>query len=395
MTPNNRAILFLTSWYPVQSNPSHGIFVKNHALALSQYQNVIVAYAYSCDKGPYYKVEHRNVNQNLVEYFIRYPKSTAFLKSWQSFSKFKKAHRLLISHIAQKHVDVIAVQLNVIFPAAIVLPMYKRAFLGKHTIVEHWSGYLENDGNYKGIILKYFTKKCFSSAAKIWHVSEAQKESMKKHGLEGNYELIYNAVNTKIFTLRKGEPKRPQLLHVSSLVEKEKNISGTFKVFKKLQEQGLDFDIVIAGGSGAELDNARKLAEQLKIKNINFTGNLPPEKVSELMQASSALVLFSNYEGMPVVVLEAMSSGLPVIASNVGQLPQIIKNEFGVLVERGKEEQMTEALKKLLSAQYHFNSAAMHDFVIKHASYEAVGKQMNDYYKEVIALMSNTKGVKP
>jgi glycosyltransferase involved in cell wall biosynthesis len=391
MNQGNRAILFLTSWYPVQSNPSHGIFVRNHALALSQYQNVIVAYAYSCDKGPYYKVEHKNVNQNFTEYFVRYPKSSSLLKSWQSFSKFKKAHRLLISHIAQKHVDVVATQLNIIFPAAVVLPMYKRAFLGKHTIVEHWSGYLENDGNYKGFLLKYFTKKCFSSAAKIWHVSEAQKEAMKKHGLNGNFELLYNAVNTKIFALKRNEPERIKLLHVSSLVEKEKNISGTFRIFKKLQDDKLEFDIVIAGGDGHELDAAKKMAEQSGLNNITFTGSSAPERIAELMQESTALVLFSNYEGMPVVALEALSSGLPVFASKAGQLPFMIKDEFGVLVDIGNEEQMTEALKKLFSKQYHFNSSAMHDFVVKHASYEAVGKQMNEYYKDVIATMTNTK----
>ena len=392
MTASNRVILFLTSWYPVQSNPTHGIFVKNHALALSLYQNVIVAYAYSCDKGPYYKVEHKNVNQNMVEYIVRYPKSSAILKSWQSFSKFKKAHRLLISHIEQKHIDVIAVQLNIIFPVAVVLPMYKRAFLGKHTIAEHWSGYLESDGNYKGFLRKYFTKKCFSSVSKIWHVSEGQKESMKKHGLEGNYELLYNAVNTKIFDLKRNEPARVRLLHVSSLVEREKNISGTFRVFKKLQEQGFDFDIVIAGGEGKELDVAKKMAEQAKLKNINFSGNLSPEKVSELMQQSSALILFSNYEGMPVVALEALSCGLPVFASEVGQLPFFVKEDFGVIVKKNDEEALFKSLEKLIQKKYSFNSSAMREFVLKHASYEAVGKQMNDYYKEVITTMTNIKG---
>jgi glycosyltransferase involved in cell wall biosynthesis len=392
MTPSNRAILFLTSWYPVQSNPSHGIFIKNHALALSQYQNVIVAYAYSCDKGPYYKVEHRNVNQNLEEYIVRYPKSSSLLKAWQSFSKYKKAHRLLIKYIGQRHLDIIAVQLNVIFPAAIVLPMYKKAFLGKHTIVEHWSGYLENDGNYSGLILKYFTKKCFSSAAKIWYVSEAQKEAMKKHGLEGNYELLYNAVNTKLFSLKRNESTRIKLLHVSSLVEKEKNISGTFQILKALQDDKFDFDITIAGGSGHELASSKKLAEQMKLNNITFTGNISPEKISELMQSSTALILFSNYEGMPVVALEALSCGLPVFASEVGQLPFMIKDEFGVLTDAGNEAQMINALKKLFSKEYNFNPTAMHDFVQQHASYEAVGKQMNDYYKEVIASMTNTKG---
>lgn len=392
MIQGNRAILFLTSWYPVPSNPSHGIFIRNHALALSQYQHVIVAYAYSCDKGPYYKVEHKNVNQNLVEYIVRYPKSSSILKAWQSFSKYKKAHRLLINYIAQKHIEVIAIQLNVVFPAAVVLPMYKRAFLGKHTVVEHWSGYLENDGNYKGFILKYFTKKCFSSAAKIWHVSELQKEAMQKHGLNGNFELIYNAVNTKIFSLKRNEPQRARLLHVSSLVEREKNISGTFRVLKKLQNNKFEFDIVIAGGSGHELDAAKKMAEQAGLTNITFEGNLPPEKISELMQSSSALLLFSNYEGMPVVALEALSCGLPVFATKVGQLPNIIKNEFGVLTDAANEEQMFVALKKLIWNEYNFDRKAMHDFVQKHASYEAVGKQMNDYYKEVESTMTNMKG---
>ena len=200
---------------------------------------------------------------------------------------------------------------------------------------------------------------------------------------------MYNAVNTKIFTLRKAQPERTQLLHVSSLVEKEKNISGTFRIFKKLQDQNLDFDIVIAGGDGTGLDHAKKTVEQLNLRNIIFTGNLPPEKINTLMHESSALILFSNYEGMPVVALEAMSCGLPVFATKVGQLPYMIKDEYGVLVEKGNEEQMTEALKKLFSNQYHFNSAAMHEFVIKHASYEAVGKQMHEFYKTLERLTSN------
>ncbi|HWY09667.1 MAG TPA: hypothetical protein VN026_00005, partial [Bacteroidia bacterium] len=80
MLSNNRAILFLASWYPVSSNPSHGIFIKQHALALSYFQNVIVVYAYGSNEGTFYKTEHRNVNENFTEYFIKYPKGKGFLK---------------------------------------------------------------------------------------------------------------------------------------------------------------------------------------------------------------------------------------------------------------------------------------------------------------------------
>lgn len=383
MLSNNRAILFLASWYPVSSNPSHGIFIKQHALALSHFQNVIVVYAYGCKDGPHFKVEHRNVNENFTEYFVRYPKGSGIFKFFKSFLNYKKAHKILIEYLLQKKTKVKAIQVNVVFPVAVVLSLYKKNFREKHTVVEHWSGYLPRDGAYLGSILKHYTKICISGASKIWHVSDLQKKAMLKHGLTGNYELLYNAVNTKIFALRTGVPERTRLLHVSSLVEKEKNISGTFRVIKKLQDRNLEFDLIVAGGDGNELVAAKKIAEQLKLNNTTFTGNLPSDKISELMQKCRALILFSHYEGMPVVALEALSCGLPVFASRVGQLPLMIKKEFGVLVNEGNEIELFEALEKLFAKEYHFNSEAMREFVLQHASYEAVGKQLNEFYKNM------------
>ena len=210
-----------------------------------------------------------------------------------------------------------------------------------------------------------------------------QKEAMLKHGLKGNYELLYNAINTKLFNIKPHLDAKIKLLHVSSLVEKEKNISGTFRVIKKLRDANHNFNFIVAGGSGNELETAKKLAEQLNLTNITFTGNLPIEKISELMQQSNALVLFSHYEGMPVVALEAMSCGLPVFASRVGQLPFMPNDGFRVLVNEGNEEELFKALEKLFSNSYNFNATAMREFVLQNASYEAGGKQMNEYYKNV------------
>ena len=390
---NQRAILFLASWYPVSSNPSHGIFIRNHAIALSHFQNVVVVYAYSSEEGPHYKVEHKNINPNLTEYYVKFSKPGFALKPLQSFLNYKKAHGVLINYLIQKHIEPIAIQVNVVFPVAVALSMYKKAFKVKHTVMEHWSGYLKSDGNYNGSIMKYFTKQCIAYAGKVWHISMPQKNAMLLHGLKANYELIYNAVNTTIFKPlnEEGSPAKVQLLHVSSLVEREKNISGTFKVLKKLQDAGYDFDLVVAGGEGVELYNAKKLAQELKMSNIKFTGNLPPEKIAGLMQQSGALVLFSNFEGMPVVALEALSCGLPVFATKVGQLPFIIKEEFGDLCDAGDTKEMYHLLESYFEGKYKFNAQAMRQFVLQYASYEAVGKQMNEYYKEVIASMMNTK----
>jgi glycosyltransferase involved in cell wall biosynthesis len=300
---------------------------------------------------------------------------------------------VLINYLLQKHIDPIAIQVNVVFPIGVVLSMYKKVFKVKHTVLEHWSGYLKSDGNYNGSIMKYFTKQCVAYAGKVWHISMPQKQAMLLHGLKANYELIYNAVNTTVFKpVKEGvAAKKMQLLHVSSLVEREKNITGTFKVLKKLQDDGYDFDLVVAGGEGEDLDKAKKNASDIKLNNVQFTGNLPPEKVAELMQQSGALILFSNFEGMPVVALEALSCGLPVFATKVGQLPFIVKEEFGDLCDAGDSKEMYQLLENYFEGKYKFNSQAMRQFIMQYASYEAVGKQMNDYYKEVIASTMNTR----
>lgn len=383
MSSSSGAILFLTSWYPVNANPTHGIFIRNHAVGLSKFQKVIVVYAYSSETGPFYEVEEKRVNENLTEYTVKYSKPFIALKPFSSalqFLKLKKAHHVLIRHLIKQNASIKAIQVNVIFPAAIVLDDYKKQFKVPHAIVEHWSGYLPADGNYKGSTLKRYTEKCISEATKIGHVSQAQKEAMVTHGLKGNYELIYNAVNTEVFTPQQHASARIKFLHVSSLVEREKNISGTLKALKALQDKGFDFDTVIAGGEGEELSKAKQLAKQFGLKHIEFTGVLSPDKIALQMQSASALILFSHFEGMPVVVLEAISCGLPVIASKVGQLPYMITNEFGVLVDVNNEAQLLKALEAVCSNSTNFNKAAMREFVLKHASYEAVGKQLSDFY---------------
>lgn len=386
MSSNSQAILFLTSWYPVKENPVHGIFIQNHAKALSLYTKVVVVYAYSDYEGPFYKVEETQVNENLLELRVKYPKSSFALpgiKEAKQTLKFKKAYNLLLQNLISKKIEVKAIQVNIVFPAAMALAIFKDHYKVKHTIVENWSGYLESDGNYKGFFRKHFTEKCVAESDKIWHVSELQKQAMINHGLKGNFELIFNTVNTELFKPASEKILSPKLklLHVSSLVDREKNIAGTFRVIKKLQNKGYEFDLIIVGGSEETISAAKESAKTLQLKNINFLGSLPPEKVSALMQQCDALVLFSFFEGMPVVALEALSCGLPVIASKVGHLPFLINDSFGKLVDVANDEQMFIALENLILYKYNFDPAAMREFILKHASNEAVGKQLWEYYK--------------
>jgi len=103
-------------------------------------------------------------------------------------------------------------------------------------------------------------------------------------------------------------------------------------------------------GDGAEEEELRQLVERLSLGNwVSFIGKIPNEKIPEYLAASDVFVLPSLSEGLPNVILEAMASGLPIVASKVGGLPEMIKNgENGFLVEPKSPEQIAKKVLLLL-----------------------------------------------
>ena len=108
---------------------------------------------------------------------------------------------------------------------------------------------------------------------------------------------------------------------------------------------------VIAGNGDLE-------ATRLQLENLGLTdriklpGWLGPEQVEDLLAASSLLVLPSQDENLPMSIIEAMGHGLPVVATPVGAVPDIIRHEeTGLLVPQGDPAALSAALRRLLTDQ--------------------------------------------
>ena len=96
---------------------------------------------------------------------------------------------------------------------------------------------------------------------------------------------------------------------------------------------------------------AQHLLERYQLANTcELLGSVHREKVLQLFREASVFVLPSYYEGLPMAILEALAAGLPVIATPVGGIPEVVRDTYnGFLIPSGDIEALAGAIEKLVS----------------------------------------------
>ena len=179
-------------------------------------------------------------------------------------------------------------------------------------------------------------------------------------------DFFYQPISTITIT-PKGDTFR--FLHVSCFDEKAKNVQGMLRAVRKLANKRQDFELIIVG-TGVDHTQTMAYAEQLQFPNdmLTFTGEQTPYQVAQWMQQSDCFVLFSNYENAPVVLSECLATGLPIISSRAGGIPEMITETDGILVNTQDERQLTNAM--LWMMEYTSNYLPLH--IREHGCLEAV-----------------------
>lgn len=176
---------------------------------------------------------------------------------------------------------------------------------------------------------------------------------LQKHMQQKGYSctLIPNSISSGDYTFRKRNELKPNLLWVRAF-HKTYNPDMGIELVDKLVQQYPQVHLTMVG---PEVDGSMAVAKTYTAqkgldKHITFTGKLSKQEWTSLAQEADIFINTTNYDNLPVSVIEAMALGLPVVSTNVGGLPFLIKDsKTGFLVEPDDTPGMARAIKTLLN----------------------------------------------
>ena len=383
-------ILFLARWYPDRYDPMMGLFIKRHAEVVAGFTDVAVLYLRAAPDKPFGYLIDQKVENKVVTTIVyygtnraRHPFLAKMMVGFMFVIAFSKGYRFILETWYKPEI----IHVNVLTRLGL-FALWLRWFQGiKYVITEHWSRYLAITGTYKGLFRKRFTKMVVRHAEAVSTVSENLAKAMQSHGLHNkHYMVLPNVVDADEYTLKSttslGGKKR--FIHISCFEDRSKNISGLLRAISKLVKLRNDFECIMVG-EGIDLEKMKSLAKELGLDNsrVRFTGLLENQNLVDVYQSAEFMVMFSNFENMPVVISESFSCGLPVVATAVGGIQEYINPGNGRLVAAGDETALLDAIYYMLDHSSDFDRNQIRQNAIEIFSKQAVAKKLQEFYSYV------------
>jgi len=197
-----------------------------------------------------------------------------------------------------------------------------------------------------------------------------------------------NVVDTHRFTPPLRAPRADLQLLMVGRLGAPKRFDIFLRLLSDLHRLGGTTVIGHLVGAGPQGESLQTLARQLGLSQaqVRFHGAI--SDVERLYRQVDLYLHLSDWEGMPNTILEAMACGLPVIASRVGGIPELVQNnQTGFLLEPGDEAGLLTAVQGLLrdDGLRTVMGAAARAFIERHHALESLPARLGGFYKEILA----------
>lgn len=336
---------------------------------------------------------------------LRIPVLKSFLFAGSAQRKINQIHK-------RNPVDIIHANLPLV-PSFAVPHTYNHPLIS--TVHSTWKGEAESiktepytrlNSNEKFMVsfnwfLRIFENRMLERSDKLIAVSEYTKRELAKYYKVNQQKItvIHNGVDTQKFqpTLNKRQAKtdlgfNPEdkiILSVGRLYARK----GLFTLIQSMPAVANKFKnakFVISGkGLANETQKLLAYAKKLGVRNnIIFTGYFPDKKLPKLYQAADIFAFSTFYENLPFAILEALSTGLPVVTTNVGGIPEMITNgKNGYLVEPFDPNELAAKILQFLEHPAESEEAGLlaRELINERFDWRLIVKKVLVVYKEALS----------
>jgi glycosyltransferase involved in cell wall biosynthesis len=371
-------VLFISSWYPNSINPLKGLFVKKHAQAILKAGVDLQVLALTVnpsekyyEKKIYITTDEAGLITHNIELNSRFHKFLHVDRFWQ-YGILKGYYLKKIK--PQFKPDII--HSNVLYPAAVLGYKLSKREKVPHIITEHWS---KVDKFMNTSLYANIGKKTYHFAKHITVVSDFLRKSISKHLNDPKkIEVVPNVINAAHFYFKEKNSKEDRITFCCvAQWRKPKRPDLIFNALNYLGKQLNKKIILNVVGEG-------HLINELKSKKwsfeINYLGNMDSEHLAGVLHHSDFFLHASDMETFSIVIAEALATGTPVLASQVGAVNELINTSNGFSIDNSAESWANGLFKLIEKRDFDHRQIAEQ---AKKFSEERIGQQFKELYEKV------------
>lgn len=392
LLPSDKYVLVLPGWYPTWQDQFTGDFNQRQVKAAGIQTPQVVLYIGKDQTQKLTNVEtrYKQLTENIIEIIVIYPEKR---NKWMDTIHSNLIYlRLLYTYgniIKNRWGKPVLIHSYIVIRGGLGSLLLANKWKVSFILSEHWTIYYPEDPGYlqkRNFIFRWLVKIVFANAKQFLPVTNSLKKQVYTLLAPISSTIIPNVVETELFYYKEDSAKESlfRFVHVSTMVY-QKNPEGLLRGFKKFRELHAESCLWMVGPYPLHvLKYARNIG--LTENEVHFTGAVSYLQVAEILRLSQSLVLFSRYENLPCVILEALCCGLPVISTNVGGISEVINIHNGILLNSENEEQLAAAFNKMVTIYRSYDRRSISNSASNLFSYKAVGNLIKDVYGKIIAL---------
>ena len=365
-------VLILTKSFPERPGDWGGIFVRDQAEAIAKRHSVTVV---KCrvdyqNFNPFFNFRIESENGLHYRYFC--------IIVSKSFPVYNQLNYIISVYLALKtiinewHPSVIHCHYS--YPAGIIAWLVKRKAGIPYLVTEH----SRIRSTFRSIFHRALSIVALKKANCVIAVSNFLKKEIVNEGIN-EVRVIPNVVEIERFEVTNKNSVPFIIGFLGSLNTHNKGLDILLDACSDLP-----FEYIIKiGGEGTNLDYYKNMAAGIKLKGrAVFLGGISTQDRRHFYSDINVFVLASRYETFGIVLLEAMASGIPVVATRCGGPEEIIDERYGALTDVGDAVNMKQNILKIYDTYSSYKPVEIRNYINKKFGYEAFLEKIERAYKE-------------